>query len=277
MRFVFIVLTTVSLFCTCKEASKETTLVFKPLQAAQFNFSADNSFVPPNDDRWEQRRIIHDSCMGESFAANAIFMKTKDTFNIGCIVNMQTLKVVRDLDIKMLPQNSLSSVIGFFTAPCYQKMQIDIPAAKFMNLRVSFVADGATDAINRELTDIFNHANSVGLETGSWLNFDLKDGIANVLDTTNNRELLAYKEALTDTANMVLVRSSAMTDISLFLNPEKISAGLLNVLRQKPLATLNGSALKAKLFLIGEGTVKVQLNGFFQVVGQFMQVSAEQQ
>lgn len=275
MRVAIILLFTVVLLCNCKESSEEKKIVFKPLLAAQFNFSADTSFVPPNGKIWEERKRAHDSCMGESFAANAIFMKTKDTFRLGCIVNMQTLKVVKELDISAFPQRSLSSVVDFLTAPCYQKMQIDLPASKFMNLYINFTIDSVADNINKELTDIFNNTNTVELETGSWLNFEMKDGLAKILDTTTNELLLDYKNALIDSSNMVLVRSSGMTDISLFLTPDKISEGLLNVLRQRPVAKLSGSTMKAKLFLIGEETIKVQLNGFFQAIGQFMQAKME--
>ena len=78
--------------CTTGEPPK--TISFIPLNERKFNFSVDSSFAEPQGKVWEERKRFHDSCMGETFAANAVFMKTKDTFFLGAIVNMKTITYI---------------------------------------------------------------------------------------------------------------------------------------------------------------------------------------
>ena len=275
MRKTILIILITSFFYACNESSKEKVLVFKPLETTQFNFSADSTFVPPNGEAWEARRKSHDSCMGEAFAANAIFLKTTDTFRLGCIMNMQTLKVVKNLNLFSLPPNMFGIVANFMTKPCYEKMHINASPSTFMNHKITLAVDSVDARINEELTNIFNNTPALDMETGSWVNFELMDGFGKMLDTTTNTELIEYKKILTDSSNMVLIRSSSITDISFYITPDKISGELLKVLAQKPVASINNSKFKAKLYLINNNSLKVVMNGNFQVMGQFMQAKME--
>ena len=157
------------IFCACSGNQPKQTIHFKPLVSSAFNFSADSSFAIPKGKIAEERKRIHDSCMGESFAANAVFLKTKDTFRLGTIVNMKTMKVVKDLDIARDQLNLFGSLFTFKTKPCYDKMQLDISPASFLNEKIILSIPAEAENINYELNNAFNNAIYTELEAAPGL------------------------------------------------------------------------------------------------------------
>jgi len=59
------------------------------------------------------------------------------------------------------------------------------------------------------------------VEAGSWVNMELNNELGKVLDTTTNKRLLHYKKALLDSNNMILVRSSSVSEVSFFFHTQK--------------------------------------------------------
>ncbi|MEP6847014.1 MAG: hypothetical protein ABI861_13470 [Panacibacter sp.] len=267
------------IFCVvlfgCAGNPLKQTIHFKPLSADQFNSAADSSYAIPQGKVWDERRRTHDSCMGESFAANAIFVRTRDTIRLGSIVNMQTMKVVKELDPRNI-QGLFSSAFSFMTKPCYEKRRLDISTASFLNKEIKLRIPSADKKINDEINQALNSSIYTEIETGSWVNIELTDAIGRILDTTTNVELISYKTYLLDSTNMILVKSSSITDINFYITTKQpMSAALLKVLSQKPLVQIENSDFKAQLFYLNNNSFHLKFSGIFQVMGQFMQCKLE--
>src|SRR5438874_8168239 len=94
---------------------------------------------------------MHDSCMGASFPANAIFIRTKDTFSLGCIVNRKTMKVVKNLDLRDYTRGEVSVMLSFVTKPCYERMPFSILIDSFFRTQIIINLPGANENLNNEL------------------------------------------------------------------------------------------------------------------------------
>jgi len=264
------------IIASCSNQSQKT-IHFEPMQGTFFNFMADSTFMPPNGDAAMERKRAFDSCMGEGYEPNAIFLKTKDTFYIGSIVNRNTMKVVKNI-----PFNSLtnilqaSALVRFIERPCYDKIKLNISPSNFMNTKIDFIIPGAADNVNKEFNDLFNNSKDAELEMSFWVNVEFTDMIGKILDTTTNTNLLDYKKFLTDTANMVLIRSTSVTITSFYINTNKsVSASLQQALVNKPLVSFPDAEVKTYLSQVNDHRLKVEFNGIFQIMGQFMQAKEE--
>jgi hypothetical protein len=268
MRSVIILFLLFS-FCCCNE-NRQSTIQFKPINENEFNFPADSTFAIPHSKIWEERKRIHDSCMGSSYAVNAVFMRTRDTFPLGCVVNMKTMEIVRRPPFFNDSSNFLSSLFTFNTKPCYERSEINIPIDSFMNNTFLFKIDSLNDEINKELREAVRNSTHTEVETGSWLNMELTDALGKILDTTSDKNLLDYKKELLMPGNMILVRSSTITEISFYFHTKKqLPDGLAKKLLSKPVS-IQQPYFKSQLFYIDNNNFKLTLNGLFQVVGQFM-------
>src|SRR3954462_13847193 len=102
--------------CSCN-GSKKGTIQFKPISENELNYPADTSFAIPHGKVYEERKRIHDSCMGSSYAINAVFMRSRDTIPIGTIVDMKTMKVVKQSPFFSDSSQNLSSLLLVDTKP----------------------------------------------------------------------------------------------------------------------------------------------------------------
>jgi len=256
--------------CTTDEPLK--TISFIPLNERKFNFSVDTSFAEPRGKVWEERKRFHDSCMGETFAVNASFIKTRDTFFLGAVVNMKTMEVVKKIDPRYLVPNTFAAALTFMTKPCYEKWEMRLTLDSFINKKVELNIPGANEKVNNELKQALKSSVLTEMETGSWVNAELTDAFGKILDTTTSPQLLDYKKYLLDTANMVLIKSSSITDVSFYIHTAKpLSAQLQQALSQKPIVPLGNSNMRVQLFFINSTGFQVKFNGIFQIMGQFMQ------
>lgn len=239
------------------------------------NYPADTTFAVPHGKIWDERKRIHDSCMRSSYAVNAILMRTRDTIPVGGIVDRKTLKIVDQFPFFTDPSNLFSSLFLFDTKPCYEKRVIDVPIDSFMNHKFLFKIDSSNNKLNNELIIAVRNSVQTEIETGSWLNMELTDAFGKMLDTTSNEKLLEYKNALLDSNNMILVRSSSVTEINFFFHTEKpLPADLLKKLSTKPVS-MEQAYFRSQLFYIDNNSFELKLNGYFQAMGQFMKCELE--
>lgn len=253
------------LFSKCSSNKNNGTIQFVPLSGEDFNYSADTTFAVPKGKIWEERKKMHDSCMGTSFAVNAVFMRTADTFRLGCIVNMKTMQIVKNLD-------SLMYRYGYFMSkPCYEREPIDLSIDSLLFKRVMLKLPSASDNINKEVNEAIKTSLYKEIESGGWFNAELTDAFGKILDTTKNESLLEYKKYLLDPGNMVLIRSSSLTDVTFYIHTQKpMSSQLQSILLKKPFASLENISLRPQLFFIDDETFQLTMNGIFQIMGQFM-------
>jgi len=274
MRTIILLVALIILLCCCNE-SKKGTIQFKQIGENDLNYPADTTFAVPHGRVWDEMGRIHDSCMGSSYAVNAIFIRTKDTIPLGSIVDRKTMKVVKYLPFFSDTTRYLSSLMVFETKPCYEKRAIDIPIDSFLNHTFLFKIDSTNNKINDELVDAVRNTVLTEIESGSWINMELTNALGKVLDTTTNEKLLDYKRALLDTSNMILVRSSAVSEISFYFHSAKpLPADLLNKLATKPVS-MEQSYFRSQFFYIDNSTFEFKVNGYFQVMGQFMKCELE--
>ncbi len=259
------------IFLGCS-GEKTKVITFIPLTEKDFNFAADSSYSIPKGKRWDERRKLHDSCMGAEFPANAMFIRTKDTIRLGTIVNRKTMKVIKNLDIPDFASNQFAQLLNIVTKPCYEKGPAHISVDAFFNRRLIIKLPGVNKNINSELNNIIEHSTDNQVETGSWLNAELTGYLGKILDTTKNAGKMEYKKVLLEPDNIILIRSSSITDISFYINSqEPLSSQLQTVLKQKPIAVVENANFRAHLFYIDEYRFEVSFQGIFQVMGQFMQ------
>jgi hypothetical protein len=255
----------------CSGNQQKGTIQFIPLSEKDFNAPADTSFIPPESKEFNERRRWHDSCMGTSFHANAFFIRTRDTFHLGDVVNRKTMKLVKRParpDSNYVPS---AMELNVLTKPCYYKMRFNISIDTFFKTHIILKLQKADDNLTKELNDAIHSSTYTEVEEGSWIYLELTDALGKMLDTTKNSRALEYKAALLQPDNMVLIRSAAMTDVSFYVHPLKpISEKLKAVLLQKPVANIERINLQPQLFFIDETTIELNFKGYFQLVGQFM-------
>jgi hypothetical protein len=258
-------------FNCCSSNENNRTIQFIPLSEKDFNYSADTTFAVPKGKIWDERKRMHDSCMGTSFPANSIFIRTRDTFYLGCIVNRQTMKIVKNLDLRRLTGIDFGNMFRFITKPCYERRSIHISIDSFFRKTFMLKISSAREDINKEFNEAIRTSVYNEIETGSWFNAELTDALGKILDTSKNESLLEYKKYLLEPDNMVLMRSSSLTDVTLYIHTRKpMSAALQNILIKKPFAMLENISLKPQLFFVDGETIQITMNGIFQMMGQFM-------
>ena len=268
MRNLTMLIILFSLYC-CNQGSKQA-IRFIPVSENEFNSMADSSFAIPHGKIWDERKRIHDSCMGSSYAANAVFMRNRDTFLTGSVVDMKTMKTIKNFGRRDDPSNYFSSVFTVETRPCYERRTLNIPVDSFLNHSFLFIIDSSNARLNKELIEAVQNSIHTEIETGSWVNMELTDALGKILDTTTDESLLEYKKALLTPGNMILVRSSSITEISFYFHTQKLLSGdLKKKLLTKPVSIAQ-PYFRAQLFYIDDKSFELKLNGFFQVVGQFM-------
>lgn len=256
------------MFYSC--ITKQQTIQFKPVSENEFNFKVDSSFAVPHGKIWDERKRIHDSCMGSSYDANAFLMLTKDSLRLGTIVNMKTMKALKSLDLQNFSNGLFSSAFTFTSKPCYEKRPLNIPIESFLNSGLHFKIDSSNEKINMELREVVRNSIHTEIETGSWLNIEMTDALGKILDTTTDESLIEYKTTLLTPGNMILVRSSSITEISFYFHSKNpLPSDLQKKLMGKPIA-YEQPFLKAQLFYLDSNSFELKLNGFFQMVGQFM-------
>ncbi|HNP22219.1 MAG TPA: hypothetical protein PKM63_16640 [Panacibacter sp.] len=259
----------------CATGNSKQHIVFKPVSENEFSFPADSSFAVPHGKIWDERKKIHDSCMGSSYAVNAVFIRTKDTFLLGSIVDMKTMKPVKVFDPRNFGAAYFSAASSFTTKPCYERAPLEIPIDSLMNNSFVLKLDSSSEKINAEVMDAIKNSVFTEVETGSWLNMELNDGWGRILDTTTNAELLEYKKLLLTPGNLILVRSSSITEISFYFHTKKpMSAVLQSKLKEKPVV-IGQPYFRLQLFYLDNSSFQLKLNGLFQMAGQFMKAETE--
>ena len=277
LPFFLIIACSVTLYCCagCGE-QRQKVITFSPLGDADFSFTADSSYSMPKGKMWDEKLRLHDSCMGTQFSANAMFIRKKDTFHLGAIVNKKTMKIVRDVDIRSFGGGRIMQVLDVITKPCYERMPIQAHVDSFFNTKITITLPGATETINRELNNTIRNSISTHMQMGSWLNAGLTNAFTHILDTATNAELLAYKNDLLDSNNVVLVKSSSITDFTFYINTEKpLSAELQAILKKKPMGNIKHANFGAQLFYLDDHSLELSFSGIFQVMGQFMKGGME--
>ncbi|HEY6978017.1 MAG TPA: hypothetical protein VH396_17075, partial [Chitinophagaceae bacterium] len=158
---------------SCSGDQQKGTIQFIPLSEKDFNAHADTSFIPPETKESNERKKWHDSCMGTSFAANAFFIRTRDTFRLGDIVNRKTMKLVKR---PALPDsNYVPSLteLNVLTKPCYYKTRFNISIDSFFKIHTILKLQKAGDNLTRELNDAIHSSTYTEVEGGSWIYLEL--------------------------------------------------------------------------------------------------------
>ena len=263
-----IVLSLLILICFCNCNEKKETIDFVSLNETEFN---SESFSFPHSKMTDSIKHVHDSCMGFSFDANAILVRTKDTFFIGSIVNRSSLKIINTINDLGLTRDQLIPEFNALANPCYEKRALHVPLKSVLGDSFILQVAGANAAMNKEINDAVSTSGDAEMQTGSWVYLDMKDALKKILDTTQNPAGLHYKQNLLDTSNMVLTTVESITDISFIINTGKdISEPLLTLLKNKPAASLPDSKFTIRLYYISNNKFQVSLTGFFPMIGQFM-------
>ncbi len=253
-------------FCNCNE--KKETVDFEPLKKEQFNA---NPFEIPKDQVPELLKHAHDSCMGFSFDANALFIRRRDSLFIGNIVNRQSLKTVNTIKDLGVTLPELMSNFNIIAKPCYEKKDFHFPLQSLLGKDFTLQFPNAGQVVNKEINDAISASGDIEMQTGSWVYLDMKDALRRILDTTRNRIAMRYKDNLLDTSNMVLTAAESITDISFVINTSKdMSEPLQAFLKSKPSLSKPNSQGSIQLFYLNSNKLQMNFFGFFPVVGQFM-------
>src|SRR5690348_9534306 len=117
-----------------------------------------------------------------------------------------------------------------------------------MNWKDLFELDTANNNINHELIEAIKNSDKTEIETGSWITMEMTDALGKILDTTTNPTLLEYKKVLLTPGNMILVRSSAISDITFYFHTEKpLPDDLTKKLLNRPVS-IQQDFFKSQLF-----------------------------
>jgi len=250
--------------------TRQKAIQFKPVGETEYNYAADSSFAVPHGKVWEERKKIRDSCNQNSYEANAFFMRTSDSFRLGSIVNMKTMQVVKNPDPQIFFGSSLGYMFNFSTNTCTVKKTVNIPVDSFMNKVVDFKIDSSNENINNELMNAIRHSTLTEIESGTWVNMEISDVFTKLLDTTTNAVLLDYKKLLLSPDNMILAKSSSITDLSFYFHTKDLlTQDLKNKLQSKPIVAQQ-PYLKVEFIYLDDHSFRIILFGALQLTGQFM-------
>ncbi len=240
------------------------TIHFSPM--SENEFSMDTSFVPPGGQGWNAIKKMHDSCMGLSFAANAYFVRTKDSFSLGCVVNTKTMRVVKNLpNLNLLNPNFFSLLNVMVSKPCYNTIPANISVDSLFRQKITFNLLQTHQKLNDEFNGLVRAAVYTQAEAGSWTYVELTDAVGKLLDTTKDIYLLQYKQALLQPGNMVLIRSGGITNINFKITTSQaVSAQLKAFLSQKPVINIAGWDMKPQLFDIDDTHFELNFTGYFR-------------
>lgn len=240
-----------------------------PVSETEYNFSADSSFALPHGKIWEERKRMFDSCIPTLYPPNAVLMRS-DSFHIGSIFNMNTMKVVKNINPQTLFQNLSAYQFQFTSSPCRLRKTINIPLDSFMSHKFAVIIDTADNKLNNQINEIIQTAVHTEIEAGQWLTLDITNGFGALLDTASNADLIEYKKALLTPGNMILARSTSIADLSFYFTTKNpLPAALKNKLITKPIV-LQQPFIKADFAYISDNSFQVIIYGTFQVFGQFM-------
>lgn len=264
----------VFIFCCCSSVTR--TIHFVSINDVFFNFSPDSSLMLQRGKGWEERKRFHDSCMGGSIYSNALFVRMKDTFRLGTIINRETKEVVNMLKPGDFPRPVFASFFNMDTRPCYSKTRLIYSIDSFLNQDIYLTIDSADEQTNDAINRLIKTSSETEVEIGSWYHIELTEYFAKALDTV--KSLIAYKEALLDPANVVLIKSANIMEVDFHLKTNKpVEKDLVALLSKKPIAKVANSNLTAEMILITENRLQVIFRGRFQFAGTFMKAELKEE
>jgi hypothetical protein len=253
--------------CLCQCGRKNNRVDFVALQEKDFNSSR---FTIPVGKVTDTSKRAHDSCMGFSFDVNAVFIKTRDTFFIGNIVNRQSLKVINGIQSLGLTEQQLIPKFSIALVSCYNKSIFDSPLKSTLGEDFRLDIKGASNAVSKELNDAVAAEGASAIEAGPWAYLDMENALKNILDTAKSPSIQRYKNDALDSNNMVLTSVEALTYITFTIHTkQKISKETEALLKTKPFA-LQQTYFSIQLSFVNDHSFALSLNGFFPVVGKFM-------
>ena len=268
MKEVTICLLVFACFSSC--STKKQSIDFVALQASDFNSAP---FDLPSGQLPASAKQAHDSCMGFSFDANAILIRTGDTFFIGSVVNRQSLAVIRRSNELGLTQKQLISQFNVISEPCYEKKVLNFPLRSILGENFSLQLPGADESTNRKINEVLQTSVIDEIESGPWVYVDMKGVLKNILDTVMSDDGLRYKSAALDSANMVLTSLEAVTYLTFVIHTkDEISPSLQAALKSEPFVPFPKATFTIQLFYSNSKEIKMAVNGFFPAAGQFMRV-----
>lgn len=252
-------------FCNCRQ--KKETIDFVTLKESEFNskpFQFSNN-VPAS------LKQAHDSCMGFSFDANAVFLETRDRYFIGSIVNRKSLKIVNTLSDLGLTMPQLISNFNIIARACYEKSDLHFPLKLILGENFHLQFPNASEAINKEINDAILSLGETEMKTGSWMYIDMKYALGRILDSTKDSRLISYRNNLLDTSNMVLAAAESIADVSFVINtPKNMSESLQAFLRTQPSISKPSDQVSIQLFYLNNNKFQIAFTGYFPVIGKFM-------
>lgn len=253
-------------FYGCGEKNK--TIDFVELNTAEFKTI---SLSLPDVDQQDSLQKAHDSCMGFSFKANALFVASKEKFFIGNVVNRQSLKIVNTLDDLGITEDNMIRSFSIVTNPCYEKRVLNVPLKTILGKDFNAQFAGVNNTVSKEINDAIAATQNPEMKTGSWIYLDMSYSLKRILDTIQTPKGLLYKKNLLDSSNMILTAAESVTDISFVINASKeISPALQQVLLTKPSVNDSTSRTTLRLSYLNSKQFLLSVNGFFPVIGQFM-------
>jgi len=137
---------------------------------------------------------------------------------------------------------------------------------------------GANKEINKEINDAVAASPNARMQAGSWIYLDMQSVLRSILDTTKNPVALLYKKNLLDTANIILMAQESVMSVNFtVITKKEMSAPVQAFLKTNPSLTLPGTTLEMqysiKLYYLQPNKLQLFIDGFFPVVGQFVQAA----
>jgi len=232
-------------------------------------------FRLPNNRIIDSLKEAHNRCMGVSFDANAILLRTKNSLFIGTIVKKQSGEVVATTEGFGITTNQAISQFSIVTTPCYNKSDFHLPLKSILGEKFKIELPNGNEEMNKEITDAILTSDNAEIEAGSWLYIDMKEALKKMLDTAKSSAGLEYKNDLLDTANIVLIAAENIMNIRIVINTEKnMSEPLQALLKNKPFVVLPNSTSLLKptvrLYYFNSNKFQMSIDGFFPIAGQFV-------
>jgi hypothetical protein len=264
--------------CTCCHTSpeKKTQIHYQLLEAGPVMDSL--SALPPDYKAdlflWKG---VYERCMHDTLFPEAFYLGIGNKLGIGSISNRSALNVNREITV--LDTSAKADIFNMLavinSANCFSKINLNKSLQdSFYNELMRVLENAGEYAYLSRLVD----TSQIIFNIGTLIDYTLrKDSLVSVLQRTTDSSLLYFRQILTTPGNALLVRVGMIFGFDAqFHLKRKLTPGEALRFKEEQFFKLGSRGEKGSIRLLPDQRLKVVVNKYYTVFGQFYVFSQEE-
>jgi hypothetical protein len=274
---VFLFFTYVVTFSCCHNAPENKIQIHYQVLPAGPVVDSFSSRHPGYKEEFLLWRNVYGQCMHDSLFPEAFYLGLGNKLGIGSISNQKALNINREITI--LDTSAKGDIFDMLavinSANCFSKINLN------KNLQDSFYIE-----LIRNLDSAGEYAYLSGLVDTSQILFNIgtlsdytlrKDSLVSVLQRTKDSSLLYFRQILTTPGNVLLVRVGMIFGFDAqFHLKRKLTPEEAIKFKEEQFFALGGHGEKGSIRLLPDQRLKVVINKYYTVFGQFYVFSQDE-